>query len=324
MQVVSVIYWKCYTICGNIVQAVISIYRDPANGCRMQGGIRMSTEIYYFSGTGNSLFAAKELQKRLPGSRLMPIAGLLQKDGVKTEGKAAGLIFPVHALTIPIAVKRFIRMTDFESADYIFAVATRLGTVFRGFEEIDRLLKKKGKRLSAGYIINLGNNEARHENYAVPAPAELLALETAALKRLAAIAAAAEKREISREKDTECTVGFGKGNIVDFLLEKTVLSGMALSEHIGGVQYFYADPACTGCGICEKVCLSGKISMKDGKPVWNKKVLCYMCFACLNFCPARAVQSKDIPGVKSYTKQNGRYPHPYAAVNDIAAQKRRQ
>ena len=33
----------------------------------------MSTEIYYFSGTGNSLFIAKELQKRLPDSMLIPI-----------------------------------------------------------------------------------------------------------------------------------------------------------------------------------------------------------------------------------------------------------
>ena len=284
----------------------------------------MSTEIYYFSGTGNSLFAAKELQKRLSESRLLPIAGLLQKGGVKTQGKAVGLIFPVHALTIPIAVKRFVRMADFESADYIFAVATRLGTVFRGFEEIDRLLRKKGKRLSAGFIINMGNNEARHENYAVPTRAELLALETAAHDKLAGIAETAQRREISREKDVEYTIGFGKGDIMNFLLEKTVLSGLDFCEHIGGVQYFYSNPACTGCGVCEKVCLSGKISMKDGKPVWNKKVLCYMCFACLNYCPVRAVQIKDIPGVKSYTEQNGRYPHPYAAVNDIAAQKRTQ
>jgi len=31
----------------------------------------METEIYYFSGTGNLLFAARELQKRLPGSAIV-------------------------------------------------------------------------------------------------------------------------------------------------------------------------------------------------------------------------------------------------------------
>ena len=38
----------------------------------------MNTEIYYFSGTGNSLFVAKELQKRLTDSNLIPIIGLLK------------------------------------------------------------------------------------------------------------------------------------------------------------------------------------------------------------------------------------------------------
>lgn len=96
---------------------------------------------------------------------------------------------------------------------------------------------------------------------------------------------------------------------------------MTISEYIGGVNYFYADSRCIGCGICEKVCLSKKIKMNDKKPIWQKKVLCYMCFACLNFCPEKSIQVEDIPGVKSYTKENGRYPHPYASVKDISAQK---
>ena len=37
----------------------------------------MSTEIYYFSGTGNSLHVAKELQKRMPETKLIPILSLV-------------------------------------------------------------------------------------------------------------------------------------------------------------------------------------------------------------------------------------------------------
>jgi flavodoxin len=40
----------------------------------------MSTAIYYFSGTGNSLHVARELQQRLPESRLIPIVRLLAAD----------------------------------------------------------------------------------------------------------------------------------------------------------------------------------------------------------------------------------------------------
>jgi flavodoxin len=37
-------------------------------------------EIYYFTGSGNSLYVAKELQARIPGSDLIPIVSLLNKD----------------------------------------------------------------------------------------------------------------------------------------------------------------------------------------------------------------------------------------------------
>jgi flavodoxin len=38
------------------------------------------TEIYYFSGTGNSLNVARELQKRIPKTDIIPIVSLLNKD----------------------------------------------------------------------------------------------------------------------------------------------------------------------------------------------------------------------------------------------------
>jgi NAD-dependent dihydropyrimidine dehydrogenase PreA subunit len=117
------------------------------------------------------------------------------------------------------------------------------------------------------------------------------------------------------EPDGSFTIGVSRK------VERSVLFAMDFSECIGGVNYFYADTKCCGCGICEKVCLSGKVRMSGRKPEWQKKVFCYMCFACLNYCPRQSVQIKSIPGVKSFTETNGRYPHPYADSNDIAAQK---
>ena len=281
----------------------------------------MGTEIYYFSGTGNSLHIAEELQKRIPDSSLIPIVGLLDKEAVQVKGKIVGFIFPVHALTIPIVVEKFIKNTDFSSAEYLFAIATREGTVFRGFERMNRLLRKKNKQLSSHFIINMYSNESRHKGYKVPTELELLLLEKVYLEKLDTIQDIISNKMLHTEKDSEYTIDFGHHRIINYILEKLVLTSMTLSEYIGGVNYFYKDTMCTGCGICEKVCLSKKIKMVENKPVWQKKVFCYMCFACLNFCPAKSVQIKDIPGVKSCTKENGRYPHPYATINDIFTQK---
>jgi len=285
----------------------------------------MKTEIYYFSGTGNSLYVARELQKKISNSSLIPIIRLLhKKDIIKTNAEAIGLVFPVHALTIPIAVKRFLKKVDISTAEYIFAIATRGATFFRGFELIDKLLARKKKQLHAHFILTMGLNDPKHKSYKSPNADEIAKLEGVVQKRLNTIQNIIINRRISREKDTEYTAGFSYHPLINFLLEKTVLWGMAFSEYIGGVNYFYTDDKCTGCGICEEICLAQKIKIRDKRPVWQKKVFCYMCYACINFCPVKAIQINSIPGVKSFTTTSGRYSHPYATAKDIALQKKEE
>jgi len=281
----------------------------------------MSTEIYYFSGTGNSLYVAKELQKRIPDAIIIPIVSLLNRKVIQTQGKAIGFVFPVHALTIPIAVKKFIKKSDLKASEYIFVIATRYGTIFRGFNKIDQLLKKKNRLLNSHFIINMCNNESRHKDYKIPTESDILSLEKVVKEKLDSIQNIIINKIISRAIDSNYLYGFPYNPILNYLLEKLVLWGMTVAEYIGGVNYFYTDTKCNGCGICERVCLSKKIRMKNNKPIWQKNVLCYMCFACLNYCPEKSVQINDIPGVKSYTKENGRYSHPYATIKDISMQK---
>jgi hypothetical protein len=50
----------------------------------------MSAAIYYFSGTGNSLHIALELQQRMPTGTLLPMAQ------IKTQAETVGLVFPIH------------------------------------------------------------------------------------------------------------------------------------------------------------------------------------------------------------------------------------
>jgi ferredoxin len=282
----------------------------------------MSTEIYYFSGTGNSLYVARELQKRIPDSIIIPMVSLLNKKVIQTQGEAVGFVFPVHALTIPIAVKKFIKKTDLKSSEYLFAIATRDGSIFRGFEKIDQLLKKKNKHLNSHFILNMCNNESRHKGYKVSSESDILSLEKVVHEKLGAIQNMIINKMTNREIDANYSYGFPYHPILNYLSEKLVLLGMTVAEYVGGVNYFYTDSRCNGCEICEKICLSKKIKIRDNKPIWQKKVLCYMCFACLNYCPKESVQIKDIPGVKSYTKENGRYSHPYATIQDISMQKR--
>lgn len=281
----------------------------------------MNTAIYYFSGTGNSLFVAKELQKRLTDSNLIPIIRLLNEDKIKTNEKIIGVVFPVHALTVPVAVSKFLRKLDLITAEYIFVVATRLGIVFNDFKTIHSILKKKNKKLNAHFLINMYSNDSKDENYQTPTTEQIKNLELGAIGQIDNIVEIIKNKKDYLNPDTEFLKTHPYNRLGNYVLEKVVISLLKLSEFTGGVNYFYHDLKCNGCGICEKVCLSQKINIINNRPAWSKEVFCYMCYACINFCPKSSIQIKDIPGVKSYTEKVGRYNHPYARIKDLSFQK---
>ena len=284
----------------------------------------MSTEIYYFSGTGNSLHVARELQKRISEVKLIPIISLVSKESVRTNGETVGFVFPHYASSLPKIVHTFIEKLDLGSARYLFAIATRGRTQTMAFVEIDKILKKKGKRLDSFFVFTMpSGSEPLVKGYASRITEErILRLESEMLARLDSIHRTIMNQEISREEDT------GDGTtppplLVPFLPLIRVIAPLLvpLGKLVETKFEFYYDEKCTGCGVCEKVCLAEKVQMVDGKPVWQEAVKCHGCFACLNFCPEESIQVKSTWYLKSYTDQNGRYHHPQITAKDIAGQK---
>ena len=284
----------------------------------------MTTEIYYFSGTGNSLHVARELQNRLPGADLIPILSFGEKGSVRTRGETVGFVFPHYASSLPTVVSAFMEKLDVSSAGYLFAIVTRGGTKTMAFAEIDRILGEKGRRPDSFFAITMpGGNQALLKGYAEQmTEARIERLESEMLSRLDSIGHIIVDRQISREED--------KGDVkVPAFLQPLIPLLEAISPHL--VQLgkrvessfeFYYDRKCTGCGLCERVCLAGRVQTVDERPVWQDTVSCHGCFACLSFCPKESIQVKSKWYLKSYTEQNGRYHHRGITANDIARQKR--
>lgn len=273
------------------------------------------TEIYYFSGTGNSLYIARQLQGKIPESKLIPITKLLNNKTIDIDADSVGFVFPIHGMTIPVPVKKFLKKINLKSGKYIFAIATRAGTKCSAFNKINRMLKKQNKILNAHFILNMASNDPKFADYKPATKKELSEIETNINTRLYSIAKIIINKEISQEKDS----GYLYNS--NFLLELLVGAGMVYAEHSGGIDYYYADSNCNGCGACAKVCPSKKIVMTEDNPIWQNNVGCYYCYACINYCPKNASQIKSKWYMKSYTDKTQRYSHPYAKIDDIASQK---
>lgn len=279
----------------------------------------MKTKIFYFSGTGNSLFIAKKLQEKIEDSELVPIIDAQKGRDRKVKADTVILVFPVYALTLPLPVRKFLRKFNFRDVAYFSAMATRLGVRFNDFQRIERYIRPK--TLDSHFILNMGSNDIKIKDYRCPSIHEIKELESAALKEVDRAVGIIRSGKHEKRNDIAYLEPLPLGDARDRFVWWLIPKLMTFSRLIGGVNYFYINSKCNGCGICSKVCLSGKIIMEDKKPVWNRKTLCHMCYACVNFCPAKAIEIASIPGVPSYSHENGRYSHPYAKVEDMQTQK---
>jgi NAD-dependent dihydropyrimidine dehydrogenase PreA subunit len=276
-----------------------------------------SMEVYYYSGTGNSLHIASELRKRIPEAELIPILRFANADRVITKSDTVGFVFPQYASMAPKAVIKLLDKFDFGGATYIFSVTVRGGTDCWTFLEMDELLRRKGKSLGGNFVVTMpsGSSPILKSFAERTNETENRKREAAAMQELDRICRAVAERRIARER---CIPG---RETAPPILKPFVPALLKFAKHVENRFDFYYDEKCSGCGVCERVCLAGKVKMQDRRPSWNAETTCLACWACFNFCPERSIQIKSKWYLKSYTALNGRYHHPSVSAGDIAAQK---
>lgn len=263
-----------------------------------------STIIYYFTGTGNSLFVARQLQKALGDAQLIPMAALLNGGMITPEAERVGLVFPIYQTAMPIPVRQLLDRIQLYKVPYLFALATRIGTSHSAFSRADKLLKPQGRKLDLWENLNMPANDPKFK-YQVPTAEQIEGLEQTACQEIGLLAGKISRQEVWRPKDQGATLSIPGTTLLEPLVTATWKRPVKL----------YTDEKCNGCGLCQEVCPSGRITMNSGRPRWTSEIPCWQCSACLNYCPVQSVQ------LKGFTERNGRYPHPYASAAEIGAQK---
>lgn len=252
--------------------------------------------IFYYTGTGNSLWVSKKLADKLGSAELVSIPGL--EPGVKAAGSETfGLVFPVYIWGVPAPVLRFVDTLRPTGACYVFGVAVNGGQVSNTLVQLGKALSYKGLDLSAGFGVKMPSN---YIPWGGPGPQERQRLLfEAAEEKISDIALCIrEKRHLPVEK------GPLWQRIIFTLIYKLTFDQVPSMD-----AKFWVDEKCNGCGICFKVCPAANITLRGGKPAWNHA--CHQCFACLQWCPQEAVQyGKKTPAYE-------RYHHPEVHLKDI-------
>lgn len=242
--------------------------------------------IYYFSGTGNSKWVAESLAA-LTGDKAVDIAPLIRNKVCTAaisvgSGERIGLVFPIYAWGAPKIIEEFVASVSIDPSAYAYVVCT-CG------DDAGKALQRLRKRFPwrAALSVVMPNNYI--PMYDVDDPA-LTERKTAAARAL--LPEIAEKLNAN-----EAFVRIHQGALAGL---KTAIVNPIFRTFAVSTKPFCADDSCIGCGQCEKICPRHAIAMTDGRPAWIKKH-CLQCMACINRCPAKAIQYGE------ETRARGRY-----------------
>jgi ferredoxin len=263
-------------------------------------------QIYYFSGAGNTLFVARELQRRMEGTELGPIVGAIKRGKLKAEAESVGILFPIHAFSIPVYIEEFLAKLDLSSASYIFALATRECSD-KVFSDIDGIIAPQGKSLSASFAVEMPCSYI--PIFTIPKESVIEKMESRLQQRLDEIQGVIARKEASRIKDSPLVYLLGH------VLYPPITDWYRNRRFVDMQASYFADDRCQGCGTCERVCLTGRIRLEDRRPTWRDS-RCAHCFACLHWCPSEAIQIR-----KRNTEKKSRYHHARIEAGAIAQQK---
>ncbi len=252
--------------------------------------------IFYFSGSGNSLYVAQWLERNLE-QPVFSIAAESTKKNVHyypDPGEPVIFVCPVYFYGLPALVDDFLRRMEFFGKEIpVHLVLTCGDTPANAGGRFKRLLRRQNDCHLAGvYSVKMPDNYILAYNLA---PAE---------KRKKTLAQAEKTLPLIKQA---ILTGIASKTITNQGSFAGLLTFNAYPLYIKGrkTAKFFADEKCTGCGLCAKVCPIGAIVMENGRPRWQKS-RCNHCLACLHRCPVHASQY----GKK--TAKRDRYLHPKA------------
>ncbi|MDP4087852.1 MAG: EFR1 family ferrodoxin [Bacillota bacterium] len=257
--------------------------------------------IFYFSGTGNSLYTAKAIAQHTKED-LISIAALMNDGKASFEytlkdDEIIGFVYPIYAWAPPKMVMKFIEKLSLKNYknNYIFTAATCGGNIGNTIKVMADGLKKKNLKLQSGFSVVMPSNYMVMGNVE---PKEI------AEKKL--IGADERIKSICRIIDDrrEDVYEVEKGSM-PWVLTSVINPLFNMGK---GTKKFYTTDKCTGCGLCESVCTCRTIKV-NGKPVWAKD--CNQCLACINLCPVHAIQ------YGKGTEKKGRYKNPNVSINEL-------
>ena len=250
--------------------------------------------ILYFSGTGNSGYAARRIADGLGEPLLCLNDRIKAGDTAPVEtGERLVIVTPTYAWRIPRIVEDWLLHTELTGAKRAWFVMT-CGSEIGDADRYNRRL------CQAKSLAFMGTAQiVMPENYiAMFKPPEKEEAESIVKAAEPAIADAIAC--LKAKKPFPAT----RSNLYDRFMSSAV--NPIFYRLFVKAAAFQVRDACIGCGQCADRCPLNNITIKAGKPVWGND--CTHCMACICYCPTEAIEygKKSVGKPRYHFEQLGR------------------
>lgn len=225
--------------------------------------------IFYFTGTGNSLYAAKKLAAE--GETIVNMAeNRGTEKSFELHGENVGFVFPVYFYSLGDVVYEFVEKLKLSGAGYVYAVVTCGASIGGSGALLREKLSKRGIELDAVFPLVMTDNAMLYYNISDTKTAEKeLAAADIRISEIKALI-----------KNHECT---------EFGSSAAAKLGRKTYHSFAATKKYHVTEKCISCGKCEKNCPDKAIRLVNGRPTWVKN-RCSLCMGCINRCPVSAIE----------------------------------
>lgn len=252
--------------------------------------------VLWFSGTGNSYFAARKIAGFL-NDELMSVNDYLKsrQSGIFHSDKPFVFVMPVYAWRMPHIMEKFIMQGRFLGNRKAYFVLTPNADAGNSAYYAKRICDRKNLCYMGMKVIRMP------ENYIVllKAPDEQHAREkiARAMPELQSVSEQIRKEEALSE------INPGVFRVFISSAVNRIFYLLFVNDML-----FRANQRCIGCGKCVSACPLSNIRLKDSHPVWGH--YCTQCMGCISICPVKAID------YGFFTKGKRRYKFPSCDLPD--------
>ena len=250
--------------------------------------------IFYFSGTGNTRWAAERLAAAT-NERLLFIPQELKGTCEYTleDGERIGFCFPVHGWQPPHIVREFVDRLRIDNAGghYAYALCTCGDSTGLAMKMLADKLSAKDIVLDSCQSLTMPESYVCLPFMYTDTPEREREKKEEASRRLTDFERVVVERQTGY---SQLTLGLTPWTF-------THVIGAYFNRFMITDKKFTVDAdVCIHCGKCAEVCPVGDITFDD-TPVWKNDSSCTCCLSCYHHCPVHAINYGRI------TRRRGQY-----------------